>query len=186
MKRTFIAVKVEAEDKLRKLISTLRADLKNDPIKWVNTDNLHITLAFLGNTGDETIEKVTSMLSKSCSGFGDFTLTISGLGIFKNLNDPRVLWAGIERSDKFSNLNAIIKSGLIKSGMEIESGQFKPHLTLGRIKLLKSRHQLEELILQYSKTIFQEVNIKEIVFYESKFQKSGHVYVPLEKFGLLS
>jgi 2'-5' RNA ligase len=185
MKRTFIAVKIEAGEKLQELISTLRSELKNDSIKWVDTDNLHITVAFLGNTAEETIKKVTSVLTKSCIGFGDFTFTISGLGIFKNLNDPRVIWAGIERSDKFANLNDIIKSGLNDSGIEIEDRQFRPHLTLGRIRLLKNRYPLEDLIGKYSKSIFQNVNVTEIVFYESVLQQDRPVYKPMNKFGLL-
>ena len=184
MKRTFIAVKIEIGEKLKEIISILRRELKNDSVKWVDPDNMHITLAFLGDTGDETIKKVSSVVTKSCSGFGDFTFTISGLGIFKSLNDPRVIWAGIAGYDKFTSLHTIIKNGLEETDFKTEDRQFNPHLTLGRIKFLQSTRQLEELINRYSKTIFQQVSVSEIVFYESILQQSGHVYWPIEKFRL--
>jgi 2'-5' RNA ligase len=185
MKRTFIAVKVEAGSELVEMISTLRAELKNDSIKWVDTVHMHITLAFLGDTSDERIEQISSILTKRCSGSGDFTFTISGLGIFKNFNDPRVIWAGIVRSDKFANLYDIIKSGLDESGIKTEERQFSPHLTLGRIKFLKSRTRLEEFINQYSETIFQHAGVSEIVFYESILQQSGPLYSPLYTVNLI-
>jgi RNA 2',3'-cyclic 3'-phosphodiesterase len=179
MKRTFIAVTVETGNELVEMISILRSTLKNDSIKWIDPDHLHITLAFLGDTRDDAIKQISSMLVKTCSGFGDFTFTISGLGIFRNFNDPRVIWAGIERSDKFEKLYDILKSGLNELGIETEDRQFNPHLTLGRIKYLNSRDQLVKLIHQYSKTVFQHVSISEIVFYESILKPSGPMYVPI-------
>ena len=179
MKRTFIAVKIETGEKLKDLVSTLASEMKGDPIRWVNTDHLHITLAFLGDTDDETVKKVISMLESNCTGFGEVYFTVSGLGVFRNISDPRVIWAGIESDDKFGRLFNIIKEGLASIGIAIEERQFKPHLTLGRVKRLKNKSTLERMIGQFGRTTFQEVSVSEVVFYESILQQTGPLYLPL-------
>jgi 2'-5' RNA ligase len=179
MKRTFIAVKIETDKKLKDLVSTLASEMKGDSIRWINTDHMHITLAFLGDTADGTVERVISMLETNCMGFGEVNFKISRLGVFKNIGDPRVIWAGIESDDKFENLFKMIKGGLGSIEIAIEERQFKPHLTLGRVKRLKNRSTLERMIGQFSETIFQEVSVSEVVFYESILKQSGPEYLPL-------
>jgi RNA 2',3'-cyclic 3'-phosphodiesterase len=179
MKRTFIAVKIETGEKLKELVSTLASEMKDDSIRWVNTDHMHITLAFLGDTNDETIKKVITVLESSCMGFGEVNFKISGLGVFRNINDPRVIWAGIESNDKFGNLFKVIKEGLGSIEIAIEERQFKPHLTLGRVKRLNNRSTLERMIGQFGKTTFQELSVSEVVFYESILKQSGPLYLPL-------
>jgi 2'-5' RNA ligase len=179
MKRTFIAVKIETGEKLKDLVSTLASEMKEDPIRWVSTDHMHLTLAFLGDTDDETVKRVISMLESNCTGFGEVNFTISGLGVFRNISDPRVIWAGIGSDEKFENLFKTIKDGLGSIGISIEERQFKPHLTLGRVKRLKNKSTLERMIGQFSETIFQEVSVSEVVFYESILQQSGPLYLPL-------
>jgi 2'-5' RNA ligase len=179
MKRTFLAFKVETGEKLKDLVSTLAEEFKNDSVRWVNTDHMHITLAFLGDTTDETVKKVIALLDSICKGFGEVNFTITGLGVFKNIRDPRVIWAGIESEDKFEKLFKLIREGIGSIGIVIEERQFKPHLTIGRVKRLKNRSTLERLIGQFGKTVFQEVSVSEVVFYESILQQSGPLYLPL-------
>jgi 2'-5' RNA ligase len=185
MKRTFIAVKIEAGDQLAEIFSMVRSEFRNDSIKWVDINQMHLTLAFLGDTGEETINQVSSMLKKSCTGFGEINFTISGLGVFRNINDPRVIWAGIETSEKLSELFNIIKRGLESIGITTEERQFKPHLTVGRVKRLKNRISLEQLIEQYNQTKFQEVSIREVVYYQSILQQEGPLYAPIMVAGLI-
>ena len=179
MKRTFIAVNIEANEKLRDLVSTLNGELNGDTIKWLDTNHLHITLAFLGDTGDETVKQVISMLERSCKGYGEFDFNITGLGVFRNTSDARIVWAGIKSADRLEKLCDKIKQGLESIGVRIEERQFKPHLTIGRVKRLKNKNILERLIGQFDKTTFQEVSVSEVIFYESILKPSGPLHLPL-------
>jgi RNA 2',3'-cyclic 3'-phosphodiesterase len=179
MKRTFIAVNIKAGEELVKMVSKLVTELKNESIKWVDINQMHMTLAFLGDTEDETIEQVSAMLKLQCNGFGEINFMISELGVFRNISDPRVIWAGIKSIGKLEDLYNEIKEGLNRIGVKTEERQFNPHLTIGRVKWLKDRSVLERLIEQYKKTIFQESSISEVVLYESILQKSGSLYVPI-------
>ena len=180
MKRTFIAVKIDAGDKLKGLIATLMGELKSDRVKWVDTDHLHITLAFLGDTTGDAIKQIVTMLQTCCNDFGMVNFKVTGIGIFRNIADPRVIWAGLESVEKLAELFKIIKGGLNGIGISIEEREFKPHLTLGRVKWLKSRSIFESLMKQFSKTNFQEVSVSEVIFYESKLQQAGPLYLPLD------
>jgi RNA 2',3'-cyclic 3'-phosphodiesterase len=184
MKRIFIAVKVDAGETLLKMISSLKSGLGNESIKWTNPDNIHITLVFLGDTEEEKIKIINAMLKEKCEGFGSFELIIKGSGVFKNLSDPRIIWTGIEPSEKLMQLNDFIKNGLKDSGTEIEDRPFKPHLTLGRIKYIKDKVVLKTLIDKYQNTEIQRVPVNEVIIYESILLQSGPVYIPLSKFKL--
>jgi RNA 2',3'-cyclic 3'-phosphodiesterase len=179
MKRTFIAVKVEAGTELLKLFSVLKNELKYDSIKWTDPNQIHLTLVFLGDTSEENIKRVSSMLSEISGGVSKFSFKIAGVGVFRTLNDPRVIWAGIERSDELENLFRVIRSGLDRMGVALDERPFRPHLTLGRIKKVKEKGDLEKLIKQYENKVFQDVKVSEIIFYESFLKPTGSLYIPI-------
>jgi len=184
MKRIFIAVKVEAGETLLRMISSLKSGLSSENIKWTNPDNIHITLAFLGDTGEERIKIISAMLKEKCEGFGRFELIIKGSGVFKNLSDPRVIWTGIEPSGRLMQLDDFIKNGLKDAGTKIEDRPFKPHLTLGRIKYLKDKAVLKTLMDKYQNSEIQKVPVNEVILYESILLQTGPEYKPIGKFKL--
>ena len=62
MKRIFIAVKIDPGETLMKMISDFKTGLKDERIKWTETENFHITLAFLGETEEDKIKAIGKML----------------------------------------------------------------------------------------------------------------------------
>jgi 2'-5' RNA ligase len=184
MKRIFIALKVEAEEPLLTMFSSLKSGLSKDLIKLTSPDNIHITLAFLGNTEEKIIKNIGSMLKEKCSGSGTFELILKGLGVFRNLKDPRIIWTGIEHSEELIRLNNIIISGLNDMNIKTEDRQFNPHLTIGRIKHLNDREKLKTLIKRFENSEMQIIPVEEIILYESILFPTGAVYKPLAKFNL--
>jgi 2'-5' RNA ligase len=184
MRRIFIAVKIDAGKNLLKVISNLKTVLKDEKIKWTETENFHITLAFLGDTEEDKIKEINKMLKSACEGSGEFEMIVKGVGVFKNFNDPRVIWTGIESSGKLSHLHETIKSGLKDAGISLEERNFKPHLTLGRIKSIHDNEALKTLISGYGNLELQNQEVKEIILYESLLFNSGPVYKPLGRFKL--
>ncbi len=184
MRRIFIALKVEAEESLLKMISTLKSRLSNESIKWTNPDNIHITLSFLGDTEENLIKVIKTMLNEKCKGSGKFELIIRGSGVFKNLSDPRIIWIGIEPSEKLMRLNGFIMKGLKELGINTEERPFKPHLTIGRIKHLNDKKSLEAVMEKYQDSEIQNTGVNEVILYESILLQSGPVYKPIAKFSL--
>ncbi|MGB8490666.1 MAG: RNA 2',3'-cyclic phosphodiesterase [Bacteroidales bacterium] len=184
MKRIFIAVRVEAGAGLISMISSLKARLANENIRWIDTANIHLTLAFLGDTEEERIISLTGMLKEKCSGFGDFEFGLGGAGLFKNYRDARVIWAGITGSERLSELNEAIAGGLKENGFPVEVRPFRPHLTIGRLKFLKDPENLRDALEGYGNTEFQTVNVTGVILYESILMRTGSVYRELGKFPL--
>jgi 2'-5' RNA ligase len=184
MKRIFIGLKVDPGEILMEMISAFKTGLATEPIKWTDTANIHITLVFLGNTEEERIPQLRSMLKEICGGRGRFDLTLKGAGVFRNMNDPRILWTGIGSSQKLLQLNEAITAGLIDLGFEIEDRPYKPHLTLGRIKRINEKEAFSRLIEKYCDTAIQTVNVNEVIMFESVLLQTGPLYRALERVSL--
>ncbi len=184
MRRIFIAVKIEPRNTLKAMIAELKVALKDDRIKWTEPDNFHITLAFLGETPEDKIMEVVKMLERACPGVGAFEIALKGAGMFKSINDPRILWIGIDPSEKLTILFESVRDGLMDAGITLEERKFNPHLTLGRIKSIKDKGMLASLIADYRNIEIQKQEIREVILYESLLFQSGPVYKPLKKFAL--
>ena len=179
MKRIFIALKVEAGDTLLKIISSLKSGLSKDIIKWTSPVNIHITLAFIGDTGEKMVNDIGSMLKEKCKGSGKFELMIKGCGVFRSLSDPRIIWFGIVPSEGLMNLNDSVMNGLRGLNIKMEDRPFNPHLTIGRIKRLEDKETLHSLINKFQNSEIQTVPVKEVILYESILLQTGPVYKPL-------
>jgi 2'-5' RNA ligase len=185
MKRTFIAVKIDRDEKLEKAVQSIRALLKNEPVKWVDLNQIHITLAFIGDTSEGSIRDVSEMLMKGLHDFGVVEFAIRGIGVFKSLSDPRVIWAGISESGRLAELSEHIKSGLNELGILTEERAFNPHITLGRLRSVKNKGSIRTLIDDYEGVEFQKAHISEVVYFESILQQTGPLYLPLKKIRLV-
>jgi 2'-5' RNA ligase len=166
------------------MISYLMSGLKNENIKWTDADNIHLTLAFLGDTEESSIREISSILKEKCEGFGKFDFIIKGCGVFRNMNDPRIIWTGIEPSDKVNMLNDLIMSGLNQLKIKMEERPFKPHITIGRIKQLNNPELLKSVIMKFHNSDIQTVPVNEVILFESILLKTGPVYKTLATISL--
>jgi RNA 2',3'-cyclic 3'-phosphodiesterase len=184
MKRIFVAIKIDPGKALLNLLTSMQKALSKESIKWTETENLHLTLAFLGDTEESVIKKLSVAMKERCHGYGNFELILRGTGVFKSLNDPRVIWTGIEPSEMLSGLNLLVRQSIEASGIVLENRPFKPHLTLGRIRSINTNSGLEELIQNNTGIELQRIYVSEIILYESILLKTGAVYKTLDKFSL--
>ena len=179
MKRIFIAVKVVPGIKLLEMAASLKANLSEEKIKWTTLDNIHITLAFPGNTSGEKIESIDSILKIKCSELKGFQVLMRGAGVFKSFSDPRIIWAGFEKSEELLRLAYSVSDGLRDIGIDLESRPFNPHLTIARIKHVSDKEELKKHIGKYQNSDIQVVSVNEVILFESITMQDGPVYKPL-------
>jgi 2'-5' RNA ligase len=186
MKRTFIAVPVEASENLLKILANSRQKLKNENFNWVDPHNLHITLKFLGDTVDAQLKPVMEKFERISTCYWKRTGRLSGLDYFTDQGNPSVLVSQLIGLPGLEMMYDEFNMELAKIGFLQDYRKFRPHLTLARIKSLKDIWGFKDLIRINKDTDIQEVRIEKIVWYESILQPSGPVYKPLKTVELRS
>ena len=184
MKRLFIAVKIKPCQEFLKVYYGLKKDLALEKIKWVNEDNFHFTLKFLGETEESIIAKIINALERVSINTKPIKLKIENLGIFGSRYNPRVIWAGIENSTQIDEFVNKILNKLDEAGFKRDRQNFVPHITVGRIKNVNNKKHLKSTIDKYKTSLYQEYTINEIYLFESVLRSDGPVYKVIKKFKL--
>ena len=133
--RTFIAIPLTKaiEKPAIRLITRLQSP--DDAIKWVPTDNLHLTLKFLGDVDNVELPKICDTIRRVCRSTEPFTLEFGGTGGFPETQRPRVLYCGIQGETKtLCELVSSLEKQLADLGFKQEPRDYRPHLTLGRTR----------------------------------------------------
>jgi 2'-5' RNA ligase len=176
MLRTFIAVKLPATPALREVLTQLNQ--LGSSLKPVSTDNLHLTLKFLGDTPEPQIVEIGEIVTQVAAQATEFDLRLVGLGVFPHVHRPDVIWAGIETADTLHTLAATLESNLEPLGFRRESREFHPHLTLARVKA-KPPPSLFRMLAEHATTDFGTVHITSVELFQSELQRGGPKYTVL-------
>ena len=179
--RAFIAVELPAE--LKRELAELEAQLKkNSPpvVKWVDPNNIHITLKFLGEISEDSIGELMLAVEEAAQEMQSFQLEIREVGAFPNLERPHVLWVGVKGElEKISQLQKKIESNTEQLGFRRESRAFSPHLTLGRVRdeaRPNERHRLGKLLTDTAFTALHNVNVDAVHLMKSQLTPTGSIY----------
>ena len=131
--RTFIAIEATDEVHASALTAIDRLRSAAENVKWVEPDNLHWTLQFLGDLSDVEMAEVCLRTVRTAAQHEGFTVEAIGVGAFPSIQRPRTLWLGAgEGAEQMVELQASIEQALRSLGFRGENRQFVPHLTLGR------------------------------------------------------
>lgn len=107
------------------------------PFRWTLADHLHLTLAFLAEVPDRSLDELVERLGRAAGRRTAFATAIAGGGAFPNVARARVLWAGLDLDDagrtELDRLATGARAAASKSGIEVEGRRFTPHLTVARL-----------------------------------------------------
>ena len=104
--------------------------------RWVQPDQLHLTLRFIGEVDGPSFHDVAEALDAVHR--PRFELQLKGVGHFPPGDEPRVLWAGMAPSNPLSRLRNAIERAVIDAGVAPDARRFTPHVTLARLKGARS------------------------------------------------
>ena len=145
--RTFIAI--EIPDGIKQEMAKAQQRLTESGVQasWTRPQSIHLTLKFLGEVEEARLPKIMDALKHAVQGTGRFMLEIAGSGAFPNPRNARVAWLGVSGEvDKLKALQIAVENEMARSGVERENRPFQPHLTLGRIKFIRSRDRWAEAL----------------------------------------
>jgi 2'-5' RNA ligase len=174
--RTFIAIPLS--DTIRRTIAQVQRELAEPlpDIRWVRPETIHLTLAFLGDISQESLDKIgNSMLSIGRS-FAPFEVRIGDLGAFPSRSRPRVIWIGVERCAPLMELQAALAGTLADLGLPGEDRPYTPHLTLGRSRRLDPA--AGRILETRADLPIGSLTVDRMVLFESRLQPGGAVHLP--------
>jgi len=175
--RVFIAI--DLPDNIKERIYQEIKNIKGVRGKFVERENLHITLKFLGELQPNVVEKIKKELENIK--FQKFEIEVYGFGEFNN----RVLWFGIKKGfDKIMELKKEIDNSLKKLNFPPDN-DFHPHITILRVKKILSKeeyyHTLEKMKdIEIGRFLVEDFSLK-----QSILRREGPLYLDIKRYPLI-
>ena len=182
--RTFIAIELPVF--IKTAIAGVQEVLKRKiaGIRWMAPDNIHLTLAFLGDVRPEDIVRIREALSGAVMNVSPFFLSARGLGAFPGLSRPRVIWTGIgEDVGCLEALSRDLNDQLESTGFSTEKRRFAGHLTMGRAREKVNAIGLMDCVKEMKDFETRRFAVNEAVLMKSDLRPVGPVYSVLFKAG---
>lgn len=130
--RAFIALNLPRKERARIHRASAQLRAEEVPVRWIDPENYHVTLKFLGDLHQERLSDVREVVERVAESTLPLRLSLGGFGAFPTARRPRVVWLGIAATAELRCLKQDLEWGLADAGFEAETRAFHPHLTLGR------------------------------------------------------
>lgn len=182
--RLFIAI--ELSDEIKNAVAQIQSHLKYSgaDVKWVEKDNIHLTLKFLGEVSEEKCEEVKAALDSAAKETKPFEINLKDIGAFPKIEFPRVIWAGLDKGAAESTAVAKnIDEVLSRIGFQKETRSFAAHLTIGRVRSPKNKAALEEKVETANHETLPAISqtISSVILFQSTLTPKGPIYTKLHE-----
>lgn len=187
--RAFVAIPIPASviKYLSDLMKKFQKEFSENSIKWVQPNNIHITLKFLGDISTSSVVKLDKQLQSK--NFPPFTLVIDKVGAFPSIYKPRVIWVGTTTNPILMEINDHVQSVTKFINVDEENKTFSPHLTIARIKpgiRNESFESLKHLLVKNRNLDSLKFDINKYCLFQSKLTPDGPKYSVLGSYELSS
>lgn len=181
--RTFVAV--DLGEAVRARCVALQESLARTgaAVKWVEPDNLHVTLLFLGEVDERDLVGLCRAVADCCAGHDAFEASVEGVGCFPNPRRPRTIWAGVGAgAQELVALHDDLEPPLLALGCyRREERKYTPHLTLGRVKGEADGGALAQALAKQAGWKGGAVEVREVLVLSSQLRPEGPVYTVLSR-----
>lgn len=182
--RLFIAV--SSAPGLRGDIEGIKEELRGSgaDVKWVEGENLHFTLKFLGEVPESQIPEISCALSRVSSLFRPFSIRFRGVGCFPDAGNMRVVWLGIENDSGLLSLQKRVEEAMESLGFAREKNSFRAHLTLGRVRTARGKDLLRKTIERFCDVEAGRMEVSSFTLMKSHLTSKGPEYSVVEEYRL--
>ncbi len=156
--------------------------LKHRGINWVKTQNLHLTVNFIGEVPEHRLAEISQAVAEEAEKHQAPELYSEGIELFPH-HSPRLIWLKLGGNAKaLAVLNRQLLGSMRALQIDADPKKLKPHITLGRLKE-QQRPEFEREVLS-----FQIPSVKEIwnklTLYRSVLSPQGPRYDIIEQYNL--
>jgi len=179
--RIFAAIELEKE--LKEEILSLRNHMPagNFELRWASKQQVHLTLKFLGEITSARLDEVLSAFLAAASTISPFIISLGKCGCFPERGAVRIVWAGIQNQDgALAGCQSVMEREFVRIGFEREEREFKPHITVARVKRDSSGGSLRECIEKAELALLSQ-RVNRVSLLESKLKPSGAEYSLIER-----
>ncbi len=184
VKRVFIAINLPQETKQK--LSAIQRKWPTLPCRWVGSENLHLTLAFLGNLNEKEISKVIGVAQEAGKNIQPFSFSLSKVCCGPGKKMPsRLVWIEGEKSKELAGLKKDL-DGLLaeKISYKPDKRDFLSHITLARIKTFNWKRLEPEQRPEIDLEVSFEIPVNSIEIMESQLKRTGAEYLVIESVNL--
>jgi 2'-5' RNA ligase len=182
MIRAFIAVELPGgvRERLGELQAVLRRARLGVNVSWVRTENIHLTLHFLGDIPESSVPTIGKQLDEVTACRAPFDVAAGGLDAFPGWNRARVIWVGCDdRRGRLGELAGAVREAMERVGFQPERREFAAHLTLGRIKFPRPDATLTKVADSLKDTARGTIRVRDVHLFQSELHPHGSIYTRL-------
>ena len=181
--RAFIAIDVSDEVRDNLFKAQERIGSKAAKIKFVERENFHVTLKFLGEIDEITAEEVKKALAEITKKHKKHRARVKGIGVFPNPNYVRVIWAGVENDEGIKAIARDVEREMRRLGFKKDK-DFVAHITIGRVKFVRDKVELAMALKDLANEDFGEFEVNAIELKKSTLTPKGPIYETVARFEL--
>lgn len=181
--RAFLAIEITKPLKtnLEKTQDTIR-NKKIARIKYVEDNNIHLTLKFFGDIDRQKQNLISKIVNKTVAFHKPYTLKLVKIGAFPNIYRPRVIWSGVKDKNRETiNIIKELDEEFSKIGFKKER-DYTPHITIGRIKDVYNKTEMTETLKELNKAYHGKMEVTKISLKSSTLTPDGPIYKTEEEF----
>ncbi len=179
-RRCFVAIAIP--DEVRAQLKRAQSRLKrlNIRARWIPEENIHLTLAFLGDVPLDRIHYAAGAIDAACADHAPFTTEATQLGYFGRRGRPRTIWSGVASgAEAITAIQSSIAEALTWNGFDLEQRPFTPHITIARIKLPKRKPDLVSHIEHDAHQCFGAIPVTQVLLMQSVLHATGPEHIML-------
>lgn len=161
-----------------------RVKTRLPPSSWVRAESQHLTYAFLGEQEESLVAELEPLLCARLSKTPAFETQIHGCGFFPNSRRARVAWLGVTVPEKFEAVAVAIRGAVQVAGVKLDGSEFKPHLTLCRLRDPWPPACIDIFNHSFGKVESRPFRVDRVILYSSQLNPKGAIHTPLREFRL--
>lgn len=171
MQRLFIAIDIPPN--IATSLNVLCRGIRG--AKWVNADQFHLTLCFIGKTNISLQKEIELALSQVA--LPAINIRLKGIGYFPPRGPIKVLWAALDPDPLIHTLHKKLVACLTALSIDFEKRKFVPHVTLARFRKPPSTLHLTDFLTSHSLFTSENFTVSQFHLYSSHLRQKGAIHI---------
>jgi len=156
--------------------------------RWVQADQVHVTLAFLESVPERALDDLVERLARAAARRTAFDTAITGGGAFPNVGRAKTLWAGLDLDEagrtELERLATGCRAAATRAGIEVDGARFRPHLTVARTRFPHDVTSWVRLLDSYEGPRWRAGELTLVASYLGEGPRGRPRHVPMDTFPL--